>query len=131
MTTTLRSNGIQMGLSIMDVTGSAPSYPIRAWCAFNGTVATNLVVSSQNISTIVRSGTGVYDVTFITAMPYSDYAVVTGSDRRTDPIRTSLVCSSLQTTTGFRITTVGNSPGEDSGLSVLNSNSRIYFAVMA
>lgn len=47
----------------------------RAWAVFDGTQV-NFVISSFNISSIIRTSTGVYTVTFASAMPSADYVVV-------------------------------------------------------
>jgi hypothetical protein len=48
----------------------------RAWVKFNGSTAT--VNGSFNVSSVVRNSTGNYTVNFTTAMPNTNYAVVTG-----------------------------------------------------
>ena len=78
MTTTLRTSGIQMGDSIMDVSGSAPSYTCRAWVNFNG-IGTVAIRASGNVSSITDNGTGDYTVNFTNAMPDANYSVVLGA----------------------------------------------------
>lgn len=78
MTTTLRSSGIQMGSSILDVSGSAPSYTCRAWVNFNGT-GTVAIRASGNVSSVTDNGTGNYTVNMTTSMPDSGYSAVCGS----------------------------------------------------
>jgi len=63
-------------------TGSAPVFASRAWASFMlepffGTTAS--INGSGNISTIVRTGTGLYTVTFVTAMSDANYAVIGSS----------------------------------------------------
>jgi hypothetical protein len=48
----------------------------RAWVKFNGSTAT--IGGSFNVSSVVRNSTGNYTVNFTTAMPNTNYAVVTG-----------------------------------------------------
>lgn len=58
-------------------TGSAPIYGVRAWCIFNGTTTgTNAPTSAGNVSSIIRNTTGDYTITFSTAMPNANYAVI-------------------------------------------------------
>jgi len=58
-------------------TGTAPIFGVRAWGRFNGAGSTPITpVYGGNIASITRSGTGVYNVTFTTAMTDSNYSVV-------------------------------------------------------
>jgi len=58
-------------------TGSAPIYGVRAWCIFNGTTTgTNAPTSAGNVSSVIRNTTGDYTITFSTAMPNANYAVI-------------------------------------------------------
>jgi hypothetical protein len=57
--------------------GSAPIYAARAWVNFNGTNGS--IIASGNISGVTRSGAGIYNVTFSTAMPDANYAFVGGA----------------------------------------------------
>lgn len=72
MATTLRTSGIQMGNSVMDIAGSNPSYPSRAWVNFNGT-GTVAIRADGNVSTIGDNGTGDYTINFSTALPSANY----------------------------------------------------------
>jgi len=73
MATILRTSGIQMGDSILDVSGSAPSYTCRAWVNFDGT-GTVAIRASGNVSSITDGGTGIYTVNFTNAMPDVNYS---------------------------------------------------------
>lgn len=77
MATTLRSSGIQMGSSIMDVSGSQASFICRMWVRHNN----GSINGSFNVSSVVRNGTGWYTVNFATAMVDANYCV-TSSARR-------------------------------------------------
>lgn len=58
----------------MTMTGGAPLYyAARAWVNFNG--ANGDIRASVNVSSVVRTGTGRYTVTFSTAMPDANYCV--------------------------------------------------------
>jgi hypothetical protein len=67
-------------------TGSAPIYGCRAWVNFDGTKDTTGAAStantnrqiraSGNVTSVLRNGTGDYTITFTTAMPDANYAVV-------------------------------------------------------
>ena len=65
------------GSTITKTTGSAPYYGTRAWANFNGTLTGTITPrASGNIASIVKNSTGVYTVTFTTAMPDANYAIV-------------------------------------------------------
>jgi hypothetical protein len=56
--------------------GSAPIFGARAWCRFNGTTTgTNAPTAGGNVSTVARTGAGVYTITFATAMEDANYCV--------------------------------------------------------
>lgn len=84
MTTELRTSGILMGSSAMDVGGSAPSYPARAWIRFNGT--NNSIAISANVSSLTDNGVGDFFLNFSTAMGTTDYTCV-GSAGTTAAVR--------------------------------------------
>ena len=57
---------------------TANAYGCRAWVNFDGTGTTNTnqtIRASGNVSSVYKSGTGNYLVTFTTAMPDANYAV--------------------------------------------------------
>jgi hypothetical protein len=61
-----------------DQTGTAPFYCARAWASFKYT--TSVVINANgNIATITRIAQGRYTVTFTTAMPNANYAVIGSS----------------------------------------------------
>jgi hypothetical protein len=59
------------------VSGTAPIYACRAWVNFNGT-GTVAIRASGNVSSITDGGVGNYTVNFTTAMPDTNYSIVTG-----------------------------------------------------
>jgi hypothetical protein len=63
---------------ITATTGSAPYYGARAWVNFNGTGAV-AIRASGNVSSIIDNGTGIYTVNLTTAMPDTNYSIVTGN----------------------------------------------------
>lgn len=75
MATTLRTSGITMGTSTLDVGGSAPSYVSRAWANFNGATNPVSVRGSFNVSSITWLATGLYSVQFTTNMASNNYFV--------------------------------------------------------
>lgn len=78
MATTLRTSGITMGSSTLDVSGSAPSYTPRAWINFNGT-GTVAIRGNGNVTSITDNGAGDYTVNFTSAMPDANYSAVFGA----------------------------------------------------
>lgn len=72
--------------SITDQTGDAPIFAARAWVSFDGSKDTTgaastantdrLILASGNVTKVTRSGTGIYAITFTTAMPSANYAVM-------------------------------------------------------
>jgi len=60
-------------------TGTAPVFGARAWVVFSG--ATPTILASGNVSGVTRNAVGVYTITFATAMPDADYAVVGTANR--------------------------------------------------
>jgi hypothetical protein len=71
--------------NLTNSTGSAPVFGIRAWVAFDGTRDTTGAAStantnrfirgSGNIASVTRVSTGVYTITFTTALPNADYSI--------------------------------------------------------
>lgn len=57
------------------MTGGNPQYyAARAWVNFNG--SNGAIRAAVNVATVSRSSTGIYTVTFTTAMPDANYAVI-------------------------------------------------------
>jgi hypothetical protein len=66
--------------------GDAPIYGCRAWVNFDGTKDTTgaastsntnrLIRASGNVTSVLRNGLGDYTITFTTAMPDANYAVL-------------------------------------------------------
>jgi hypothetical protein len=75
--------------ALSTATGAAPSYGARAWVNFDGsrdesnnisTANTNrLMYSNGNVSSVLRTGLGLYTVNFSVAMPNANYCVVFGT----------------------------------------------------
>jgi len=83
-------------------TGSAPIYGCRAWLRFSGT-GTPSIVGSGNIASVTRNGssaTGLYNVTFTTAMPSDAYSVVVSA---VNAGSAGIAWADSITTTGFRV----------------------------
>lgn len=77
---TVASTGVTIADNLSFNSGygsSAIAYGCRAWVNFDGT-GTPAIRSSGNVSSITDNGTGDYTVNFTTAMPDTNYTVVTG-----------------------------------------------------
>ena len=60
------------------VSGTAPIYPCRAWVNFNGS-GTVAIRGSGNVSSITDNGAGNYTVNLTTAVPDTNYCVVSNA----------------------------------------------------
>lgn len=74
MAVTLRTSGIQINNTILDVSGSAPSYPCRAWVNFNGNVNPATINGSLNVNSVTYNSVGNYTINFTTAMADEGYS---------------------------------------------------------
>jgi aconitase B len=99
----------------LNADNAPPIYACRAWVAFDGskdttgaesTANTNrLIISSGNVASVLRTGTGAYVVTFTTAMPSANYAIIgtaaaSGGDGIIDVGYNSQTTSSVNIVTG-------------------------------
>jgi hypothetical protein len=55
--------------------GSAPSYAVRAWVKFDGTVSAPINNGSGNVASITDPGVGSYTIDFIDSMQSAGYSV--------------------------------------------------------
>jgi hypothetical protein len=86
--------------------GSAPIYGVRAWCTFNGaTTGTNAPTSGANISTVQRTATGSYTITFSTALATSSYCIAAMTDNGSSVAVINVVEIASRSTTSFSIVT--------------------------
>jgi hypothetical protein len=77
LTTTTISDGTNSTSSTNPIRGSA-----KAWVNFNGN-GVNTIRASYNVSSITRTGTGQYTVTFTSAFADTNYAPVMSGQRAT------------------------------------------------
>jgi len=93
-------------LDLFNATGSAPVYACRAWANFgsqNG--VSGSIDNSGNVSSITDNGTGDFTVNLTTALPFSNYSVLT-SGKENDDTRAVSECQYLVfeiTANSFRI----------------------------
>jgi hypothetical protein len=76
--TTINSYTNSDALTLFNASGSAPVYACRAWVNFNGS-GTVAIRASGNVSSVVDNNTGLYTVSFTTAMQDANYSVVATS----------------------------------------------------
>jgi hypothetical protein len=50
----------------------------KAWVNFNGVPSTPTITASFNVSSVSKTSTGIYTVTYTTAMPSPNYCAVAG-----------------------------------------------------
>ncbi|PKP62541.1 MAG: hypothetical protein CVT86_07525, partial [Alphaproteobacteria bacterium HGW-Alphaproteobacteria-8] len=62
---------------LLNATGAAPIYALRAWCKFD---AAGAVIASGNVAGVTRNSAGNYTVTLLAAMPSANYAVTAISE---------------------------------------------------
>jgi hypothetical protein len=107
--------------------GNAPMYTLRAWARFNGigTTASRTLIASGNIASITRDDIGRYTVTFTTAMPDANYALLTGQeDNSQNGALVQFYYTGSKTTTSFQLVNV------TSAVSYYDNNPNICFAIV-
>lgn len=82
MTTYLNSSGVTFNSgSVMNPSGSAPSFPNRSWVRFNSSSGTPVITGGGNASSISDFGVGNYGLNFSVSLPDANYATVGSSSR--------------------------------------------------
>ena len=87
----------------------------KAWANFGYVSSAVVINNSFNVSSITRTGTGAYTITFTTAMPNAYYSVASGIQGANGGYSSTLVVlnagssPSAPATTGFSINTFGGS----------------------
>lgn len=85
-----------------------PEYKCRAWVSFNGLTSPATINGSGNVSSVTRPGTGLYLVSFSTAMPDANYAITAFAgdhDNTGDPMVVSNFTTDTYATTGVNVRT--------------------------
>jgi hypothetical protein len=65
----------------LDITGTttlSDGVYLKTWVAFSATGGTVTILSSQNVDSVVRSSTGIFTITYTTAIAAADYGVLLG-----------------------------------------------------
>ena len=101
----------------LNASGSAPIYAPRAWVSFDGTrdssgatttaLTNRFIYGSGNVSSVLKTATGTYTITFTTAMPSANYLVVTSTTNSptttyqvSAPVQATFAAGSFQMKTG-------------------------------
>lgn len=96
MAGTIVSDVTQDGTGNSTSTTSVIKGSAKAWVNFTGSSATNN--GSFNISSLTRTTTGSYVINFTTAMPNSNYVIVTGANPITTATAFSITSFNTSTT---------------------------------
>ena len=109
------SSGVTFGTANMPTpSGSAPIYGIRAWVNFdasrdasgatNASNTNRFIRSSGNVTSVLKTGTGKFTVTFTAAMPNTNYVVTSSAGLAGSP-RFACADRTTATTTSIEIET--------------------------
>jgi hypothetical protein len=104
----------------------------KAWANFGYVASAVVINNSFNVSSITRTGTGAYTITFTTAMPNAYYSISSGIQGANGGYSSTLVVlnagasPSAPATTGFSINTFG---GSSTGTNF--DPNQAYFAVFS
>lgn len=98
MAGTIVSDTLQDGVGNSLPTTTAIKGSAKAWVYFNGSTAT--INGSFNVSSVTRSGTGLYTANFTTAMPNTNFSAIASAG---DP--TTTTANSCMTFVGQPTTT--------------------------
>ena len=113
----------------LNVSGSAPMFPCRAWVNFDGT-GTVIIKGSGNVSSITDNGVGDYTANITTPVPNLNYSISTNSVEFTSgvPINVALRASGLapllKTTGAVRVST--RSAFDGTGYDINNISVQVF-----
>jgi hypothetical protein len=118
------TNGPTSGTAVTKST-TLPLFGCRAWVNFDGTSvdgSNNCTIrASGNVSSVVRNSTGIYTITFATAMPDANYCVIATSTLHAGTSNAGVIVSvhntsgttPTQSTTSVKLACIGvSSPAE-------------------
>lgn len=103
--------------TLFSASGSAPMFACRAWVHFDGTLVDGVadltgVLGSGNIASVVDNGTGLYTVTFTTAMDDANYAVTAATHASAALAAAGRIAEPYDlSATGFKVSTAASSTG--------------------
>ena len=75
---------VQWANSIKSDIDAIGPHGVWAWVNFDGSAATFTNISARNVSNLVKSGTGKYNITFTTGFQNSNYHFIGMARKRTD-----------------------------------------------
>lgn len=78
---------------VFNATGGAPFFAPRAWANISG--ATGALNAGGNIASVSRTGVGAYTITFTTAMPTANYAVLTCGSAHGDGSQIGIISQTI------------------------------------
>ena len=123
-------DGVQQTNGVTNTGGSPPYYAARAWATFSGATTPPTILASSNVSSITRTATGLFTVTFATPMPNANYSIAGAVyDASTGAYVFSLSTAPTAANFYIRVTFLSASAGTAS-TSPTNAD-RISFAVFA
>jgi hypothetical protein len=82
-----------------------PAFMCRAWVLFNGQPASPTIYASGNVASVSKISTGVYRVTFTTAMPSANYCVNAGGQFDEAATNAAVPCVGVRRNPGAQTTT--------------------------
>jgi len=96
-----------------NASGSAPVYACRAWVNFDGTTNPPTIRASGNVSSVTKTNSGRFVISFTTAMPDVNYMIASSAGRTFSNNPTISGCdvtaNFLSTSFAFTTHTTGNS----------------------
>ena len=114
----------------MTNTGGNPRYyAARAWVTFDGSSTTPVILSSSNVASVSRAGTGQFTITFTTNMPNSNYSIAGVALHTSRGVMVSLTAS--PTVSSFSILVLSVQRNVDSSRTDDYNSPRISLAVFA
>lgn len=95
----------------------------KAWCNFNGTTASpSTIRASYNVSSVTKTGTGLYTVNLTNAMPDANYTIVACAGwAALVNILSNFTTSTIPVVTGYFSNTAGSASGAD--------NAQVYISI--
>ena len=66
---------VQQTNAVTNTGGDPRYYAARAWVVFNGSTTPPAIIAAANVASVTRRATGLFTVTFTSAMPDANYSV--------------------------------------------------------
>lgn len=124
-------DNVQQSRALTNTGGTPAYYAARAWVLFDGTTTPPTIISSSNITSVVRRSTGLFTITFTNSMPTANYTVA-GTAYYNDANRLGVVSQDTvptETTLYIRTTSISlTSSGASTGYDNMQRVSVTVFA---